>query len=1049
MNTTTKVIIMLLLIAFSNLTALEENVFTPIEGIGYVLGFTSDYSTLFGSSANFVGLAKWTEAEGFEIIDPSFQPENYSDNGYVAGSLNQVAGYINPEGEYVEIGNFEEGVQEGDFVSTAYAVNSDGTIFSGMGFLDAMSVNPFAWSEEEGFVNLMPGDVSGRVNISNAAGDIFYGWADNENYVRSPVKWQNGETEVLPTINDTGSGEVMGISQDGSYLCGLSSDLGAVWHDGEVLGGGVSEPMWATVYSKVSNTGIAVGVERNFPMMIQNGVIWSAETGHLTVEEYFQLYGIEIPTDYDIDFCSYVSPDGTLFAGSAYDLNTYEKVAWYVQINGISQIQGTVTLNGGEGNIEDVVITNGIVSTSPDASGQYSLSVAAGTYDLTAVLNGYNLATVTNVEVGESEVISDIDFILEPFENPATIEGYVSLYTYEGNIFDVEISVGDFTTNPAADGYYIITVPAGEYSITANLANHIGDVVETQNYAANQTYSQDLVVYMDGLMISVNGFVEAEESGNIGKGKVQLGENSYFIWEDGQYGHSATIGDYEMLCYVPGFELETAEISLTLEDFAEGIVQNFELERDFYSVNNLSFEQSLAWNAPLGMDATFEDFEFYETEDDIVDGHPFWYRVYDYQGSTAQVAENPVNQTKALKFDGTDGVIDDLVMSLGQTLEGAYDVDFEIYIPEGYSAHYDLLHSLYNITMSLEVFFREDGTMEVLHAGQQTDFTFQHDQWIHISNSVNLDTNEAALIVNGETILDYQWNIESTTGEYLDWAYLNWLNISTDPRPDSGETGLFYIDNVAINAQENPGEEDCVYNVYLDDMTNPVANQIEANSYQFEDLAVGTYTAGVQAVYPTGEVSTIQYHTFYYGGPEQILPPTNLAVNEDVLVSWDAPQRDLSGYNLYLDDELIAEGITDTEYQLTNLEAGTYTVAVSAIYNATEESEAISLEFTYDPVSSEEEMLFVNQLKGNYPNPFNPTTNISFSLASEADVELKIFNSKGQLIDHLIKDDLAAGEHSIIWNGRDNSGKEVATGVYFYQLQTADFRAMKKMILMK
>ncbi len=85
----------------------------------------------------------------------------------------------------------------------------------------------------------------------------------------------------------------------------------------------------------------------------------------------------------------------------------------------------------------------------------------------------------------------------------------------------------------------------------------------------------------------------------------------------------------------------------------------------------------------------------------------------------------------------------------------------------------------------------------------------------------------------------------------------------------------------------------------------------------------------------------------------------------------------------------------------------------------------------------------------NYPNPFNPSTTISFSIPEESKVVLSIFNIKGQKIKQLVNDQVSAGEHSIIWNGRDSNDKRVGSGIYFYKLKAGDYQKVKKMILMK
>ena len=85
----------------------------------------------------------------------------------------------------------------------------------------------------------------------------------------------------------------------------------------------------------------------------------------------------------------------------------------------------------------------------------------------------------------------------------------------------------------------------------------------------------------------------------------------------------------------------------------------------------------------------------------------------------------------------------------------------------------------------------------------------------------------------------------------------------------------------------------------------------------------------------------------------------------------------------------------------------------------------------------------------NYPNPFNPATEIRFSLPYHAEIELGIFNILGREVKSLINGSLPAGSHAVIWDGRDNSGETVSSGIYFYRLKAGEFTARKKMILLK
>ncbi len=88
-------------------------------------------------------------------------------------------------------------------------------------------------------------------------------------------------------------------------------------------------------------------------------------------------------------------------------------------------------------------------------------------------------------------------------------------------------------------------------------------------------------------------------------------------------------------------------------------------------------------------------------------------------------------------------------------------------------------------------------------------------------------------------------------------------------------------------------------------------------------------------------------------------------------------------------------------------------------------------------------------LSQNYPNPFNPSTTINFTLPNTADVSLVVYNTLGQKVTTLLQDNMIAGKHSVIWNGRDNSGRLASSGVYFYRLVSGKTAHTKKMILLK
>ena len=85
----------------------------------------------------------------------------------------------------------------------------------------------------------------------------------------------------------------------------------------------------------------------------------------------------------------------------------------------------------------------------------------------------------------------------------------------------------------------------------------------------------------------------------------------------------------------------------------------------------------------------------------------------------------------------------------------------------------------------------------------------------------------------------------------------------------------------------------------------------------------------------------------------------------------------------------------------------------------------------------------------NYPNPFNPVTRLDYTLPRRSRVMIQVYNILGQEVVTLVNMELPYGEHTAVWNGMDRFGKPVASGVYFTEMRTRNFRQTKKMLLLK
>ncbi|RKZ12509.1 hypothetical protein DRQ50_11840, partial [bacterium] len=127
------------------------------------------------------------------------------------------------------------------------------------------------------------------------------------------------------------------------------------------------------------------------------------------------------------------------------------------------------------------------------------------------------------------------------------------------------------------------------------------------------------------------------------------------------------------------------------------------------------------------------------------------------------------------------------------------------------------------------------------------------------------------------------------------------------------------------------------------------------------------------------------------------------------------------------------------------------TAVTDTVGNALETDHVWTFTTVDGPVSGVQEPMIprVTVLMQNAPNPFNPRTTIAFDLASPGSVRLKIYSVDGKLVRTLVTERMEAGQHKRIWDGRDNGGRTVPTGVYLMRLETRGVTQTRKMLMLK
>jgi len=138
----------------------------------------------------------------------------------------------------------------------------------------------------------------------------------------------------------------------------------------------------------------------------------------------------------------------------------------------------------------------------------------------------------------------------------------------------------------------------------------------------------------------------------------------------------------------------------------------------------------------------------------------------------------------------------------------------------------------------------------------------------------------------------------------------------------------------------------------------------------------------------------------------------------------------------------------------TYLETGIYSVSLTVFDGMTSETDTKIdyIEITQTD-TGDDFPAYVTKLYENHPNPFNPATTIQFALKEDSNVSINIYNIKGALVKTLICKEMKADKHKIIWEGKDDKGKRVSSGIYFYKMVTSnsesEYSLTRKMLLLK
>jgi len=242
-------------------------------------------------------------------------------------------------------------------------------------------------------------------------------------------------------------------------------------------------------------------------------------------------------------------------------------------------------------------------------------------------------------------------------------------------------------------------------------------------------------------------------------------------------------------------------------------------------------------------------------------------------------------------------------------------------------------------------------------------------------------------------------------------------------------------------------------------MSNPGTWTAEIVSFMLEAKTDGD----VDIVFPINAESTLPVELSYFNAI--------YSAEGYVSINWiSQSETNHSGYNIFRSEDetivnairinplLIDEGTengTQTSYKYvdTEFEANTvyyYWLESISLNGESEYFGPISVKTNGGGSSPETpELPIVTKLYDAYPNPFNPNTVISYSISEPTTVTIDIYNGKGQRIRTFSQNHTSAGTFRTNWDGKDETGKTVSSGVYIYSMKTGNFHQSKKMLLTK
>ena len=663
-------------------------------------------------------------------------------------------------------------------------------------------------------------------------------------------------------------------------------------------------------------------------------------------------------------------------------------------------------------------------NTTTNENGEFILeNIPAGEYTLTVIAEGFIRLTPEVFKLAENEVIPDFDFELEVllFYN---LKGFVIDSQNEANIPNALIVISnEFNVRETLSGqdgsYELLQVPGGTYSINVSADGYkdLGGPNFSVVFEGDEQ-DQELDIFLQPVIetsVTISGKVSFDDSGDpvVGAEIEFINENGAFFStavsdSEGNYSISLVPGSYIVRCtYVGPFSSFFYEYS----EFYDDARNPANAESVEVSENEEIPDIDFGIPDPVGPSTITISGKVTDTESNPV------------ENALITIEKNPYIISEFVGFDSTNYFVE-------TNIDGEYEITFVSYVnpsnsfivradaDDHYPQYYDGKFS--NISADI---------LTALGDTTFSDIDFELTEYDNTSDgsiSGRVTDNDGNPIAGAKVTFNNPLLLTFVV-----------IIAETDSAGFYEMDGLLYGDYYVTFSAEGFVPE--IYNDQKEwDKAEFVLVQgkvedINAKLDRVENGANGNFIAG--KVKSAEDGSIIQ-------GALVTLQNSN---GESVKFAYSDNQ---GNYEI--------RSVLPADYSMVishiDFQSETRTVSIANNEQVLVAADAVLFGRSITNVDDNngiEEIQPEIKLENNYPNPFNPSTTIGFSINQAQQVKLIIYNMLGQQVKELINKFTQPGNYRISWDATDSNGNEVSTGIYLYSLETQNFKQVKKMILTK